>query len=198
MTDLQELTMSYEGLVEAGRAAREQADNVQWVEGDLALQVEHLPSTERPRDPETGAFLADDDKVLMRYADDIDIPYRTLLKYRQTAEAWPAALRSAAGWSSHEQLRAQPDRFDLIRPDMTAREARVIVRKRNAASRGKPGWFELLGEVGDALKKARKQLDRAEHAIDRMPSDPLRAKADQYAEWAEELAARLRRVGTAA
>lgn len=189
---LDTLTMSYDALVEAGREARHQADNVQWTEGDLALQVEHLPPTERPRDPDTGAFLATEESALKRYADDVDVPYATLQSYRTTAFAWPPSSRlDGAGFEVHKILASQDDRFDLIQPDMTTRAARDLVRKRNFASRGKPGWFELLGIVGDTLIKADKQLAKAEDAIDD-PGDDLLAKADEYAQWADDLAARLR------
>jgi len=186
--------MSYEGLVEAGRAARERADDYQWEEGDLALQVEHLPSTERPRDPE-GLFIEDQAKALKRYAIDIDLAYRTLATYRRVADAWPSTSRAHCSWDVHRALAAQDDRFDLIRPDMTVRQAEDIVRKRNAASRGEPGWRELLGTVGDTLIKADKQLERAEHAITRKPADDLQAKAAKYADHCLDLARRLRNLG---
>lgn len=186
------LTMSYDALVEAGREARHQADNVQWTEGDLALQVEHLQATERPRDPETGAFIEDEAKALKRYAGDIGMGYSTLKNYRATASAWPPDRRlSGASFEAHRVLNAQEDRFDLLRPEMSVREAEDIVRKRNAASRGEPGWFELLGIVGDTLVKAGKQLAKAEDAIED-PGDDLLAKAEEYASWADDLAVRLR------
>ena len=194
MTDLVEQTMSYEGLVEAGRAAREQADNMQWVEGDLALQVETLPGDERPRDPETGLFIEDEAKTLKRYAEDIGMSYATLKNYRVTAAAWPSDLRrTEVSWHVHKTLSAQEDRFDLIQPGMTVREAERIVGKRRAGTSSKPGWHELLGHVGDALVAAEKAMTKTETAIgDVEPSDKFREKAERYAEWAESLAQRLR------
>jgi len=191
VTELPTLTMSYEALVEAGRAAREQADNVQWVEGDLARQVEALPADERPRDSD-GRFIEDEARTLKRYAEDVDIPYGMVQEYRRVAQAWPTSLRRDVAWQVHKALAAQDDRFELIREGMTVREAQDIVRRRNAASRGKPGWFELLGTVADTLAKADKQLAKAEAAIDRAPNRTLRTKAHQYAQLAEEIAARLR------
>lgn len=189
-----DLTMSYEALVEAGREARKQADDMQWVEGDLALRVEALPATERPRHPETGEFLADEIKALKRYAEDVDIPYSTLQKYRKTAEAWPPSERSrAVGWAIHYVLITQEDRFDLIQPGMTYREAQQLVRGRAAGTAGKPGWFELLGKVGDTLITAGKHLEKAEQAIED-PHPDLRRKAEEYAQWAEDVAARLRNI----
>lgn len=189
------VTMSYEALVEAGRAAAEFAEQYQWGEGDLALQVEHLDGNERPRDPETGAFLAGE-SALKRYADDIEVNYSTLKEYRRVSLAWPPAKRSArASWTVHQQLAAITDRFDHIRDGMTYREARELSRELRGlntnASRVGPGWFELLGEVGDTLIKAGKQLAKAEDAIEE-PGEELRGKAREYADWADDLAARLR------
>lgn len=193
---LDELTMSYEGLVEAGRAVRERADDYQWEEGDLALQVEHLSGNERPRD-EQGYFLAGE-SALKRYADDIDVNYGTLKHYRRVAAAWPPARRRpGASWAVHYELSPVTDRFDHIRDGMTVREAVELSKELRGmntnASRVGPGWFELLGEVGDTLIKASKQLDKAEDAIED-PGNDLLAKAEEYAEWADDLAARLRAI----
>lgn len=62
------------------------------------------------------------------------------------------------------------------------------------ATSRKPGWFELLGQVGDDLKAMQNHLAKAEQAITRAPNDDLRAKAGQYAEWADDIAARLRQI----
>lgn len=190
------LTMSYEGLVEAGRAAREQADDMQWVEGDLALQVEVLPPTERPRDAETGEFLADEAKALRRYAEDIGLNRSTLLDYRRAAEAWPPSARAlGVPWRVHSVLASLEDRFDLIQPGMSVREAERLVRARNAASAGKPNWGELLGRVGDELRSADNHLDKFEQAIgEKTPTEKVRRNAGRYAGWAESLAARLRQI----
>jgi hypothetical protein len=189
-----DIQMSYEGLVEAGREARKQIDGHQWAEGDLALQVEALTPESRPRDPETGEFIEDQNKVLRRYADDIDMSYRTLKEYRRTAEAWPVSRRGDAGFEVHKLLAAQSDRFDVIHEGMTKREAEQIVRKRNAASTHPPGWYELIGEVADTLNKASKQLERAEEAIDREPKVDFKKRAGRYAGIAEGIAERLRAI----
>lgn len=186
----------YDQLVRQGREAREQADNVQWIEGDLALQIEVLPPTERPRDPETGDFLADPDKALKRYADDIEVNYTTLKDYRRTAQAWPRAARRSASWRTHRALAALEDRFDLIDNGMTVREAEKIVRDRTPkANYGhEPGWHELLGFVGDTLLKAQEELDRFTEAVGDKDPGGTREKAELYAEWAGDLAGRLRAV----
>lgn len=65
------------------------------------------------------------------------------------------------------------------------------------ANYGKPGWHELLGEVGDTLIRADKQLTKVEAAISRTPNKEFRAKAGRYALWASDLAARLREIEAA-
>lgn len=189
-------TMSYEGLVEAGREARKQADSMQWTEGDLALQVQALTGNERPRDPETGDFIKDEERALQRYAEDVDIPYSTVRSYRITAQAWPSRTRdSAVPYKVHEILVAQPDRFDLIEPGMTTREAQRIVRQRTSATTGKPGWQELLGQVGDSLIKAEKELTKVEEEMgDKTGNAKLREKARRYGGIAHDLAERLWRI----
>jgi hypothetical protein len=195
-TQLEEVAMSYEGLVDAGREARKQIDGHQWTEGDLALKVESLPSGSGPRDPDTGQFIEDAEQSLKRYAEDIDMSYGTLRHYRQTAGAWPGERRrSTVGYEVHRILATQPDRFDLISDGMTVSEARKIIRDRNAATDGhEPGWFELLGEVADTLIKAEKQLTRVEKAVTRKPKPAFSEKADGYAEIADDIAERLRQL----
>lgn len=192
MTEIAELTMSYEGLVEAGRAAREQGDNVQWTEGDLALQVDGLPIDARPRDPETWLFIEDEAKALKRYAEDVGVAYATLKRYRQVASAWPKSTRSTSTpWHVHRALVAQEDRFDLIRPGMTVREAEKIVRDRTKGAKGKPSWLELAGRVGDDLKRASKHFDRLEAEVDRQPNQRMQTKLAEYAQSARSFADRL-------
>lgn len=198
MTDLLGLTMSYDALVEAGREARLHTDDYQWTEGDLALEVEHLTGDDRPRD-EAGKFLAGE-AALKRYADDIEIAYSTLSDYRRVAEAWPTSRRQRmASWTVHAELAPVTDRFDHIRDDMTSREARELSRKLRGldapATQHVPGWFELLGQVGDDLAAMQKHLNRVEDIIDRRPNADLRAKAVKYAEWADDIAERLRLIG---
>lgn len=196
----------YERLVKKGREAREQADNYQWTEGDLALDVEALHPTDRPRDPETGAYLATEEHALKRYAEDIDIKYGTLKEYRTTAAAWPPARRLAgASFDTHRTLNDQDDRFDLIRDDMTRREARAIVQQRNAASTGKPGWFELAGAVADRLIAANKDMVKLETALELevkpapcwervIATESFEEKATRYAAMAHDLEKRFKAV----
>lgn len=204
MDQLLEIEMSYDGLVAAGREARVQADNMQWMEGDLALQVEALSPDERPRDPQTGEFVTDEIRALQRYAEDVDISYRMIRDYRRVAAAWPQDTRARnVGWQVHQILGAQEDRFALVRPGMSVREAKKIVRDRTKGNAGKPGWHELLGRVGEDLKAAAKHLNKVDAELKaaakrkhpKHPNQKFIDKAAEYAEWADGLADRLRALG---
>lgn len=204
MTDVADPTMSYEGLVEAGRAAREQADNMQWVEGDLALQVEALEGHERPRDPGTGAWIEDEAKALKRYAEDVDIAYSTLQSYRGTAKAWPPSTRvDGVGWAVHKVLASQEDRLGLIRDGMTYREAEKLVRARTAGNAGKPGWLELMGMAADKMLAAGKDLAKVEADIEAKGdaaevTDRMVEKATRYRAIAQDLVDRFAAIEAAA
>jgi hypothetical protein len=55
----------------------------------------------------------------------------TLLSFRTVALAWPPAQRcEGASFSTHAELAAEPGRFELIRPGMTKRKARVLAGKK--------------------------------------------------------------------
>lgn len=191
-------TRTYDELVAEGREARERADEMQWIEGDLALEIEVLPPDERPRDPETGAFIEDEGKALRRYAEDVGIAYSSLQTYRRVAKAWPPTTRAHSSWDVHRALAAQEDRFE-IRADMTVREAEKLVRDRTAGNQGKPAWLELVGRVGDDLTKARKDMDKFEAALgEKKPTEKIATKAGRYAGWAEDIAQRLRRIEVSA
>lgn len=187
---------TYEALVEAGRKARERADDMQWVEGDLALDVEALPLDERPRDPETGLFIEDETKALNRYARDVDINPTSLKEYRRVADAWPTTRRLAVvSWGAHQALAAQDDRFELLHSKITTAEARRIVRERTVGARGKPGWLELLGKSADQMIAAGKTLTKLEAEIEARGTkakvtQKMASKAQRYRAIALDLADR--------
>lgn len=76
---------------------------------------------------------------------------------------------------------------------ITGREvARFLKLGGTKANYGKPGWHELLGDVGDTLIAADKKLAKVEDALTRTPNQNFRARAGRYASDAEALAQRLR------
>ncbi|MBA2706870.1 MAG: hypothetical protein H0U59_03590 [Gemmatimonadaceae bacterium] len=51
-------------------------------------------------------------------------------RYREVASRWPADRRVQASWSAHRDLKDHDDRFELIHPDMTVREAALAAGKK--------------------------------------------------------------------
>jgi hypothetical protein len=72
----------------------------------------------------------------------------------------------------------------------TQRDVQAVLGSR--ANTHPPGWFELLGDMGDSLRLADKKLAKVETAVTRRAKEPFREKAAAYAEIAEGIAARLR------
>ena len=80
---------------------------------------------------------------------------------------------------------------------ITGPEVQRFLKFGGGASYHKPGWNELLGEVGDTLIRADKQLAKLESALTRTPNKDFRDKAGKYALWASDLTHRLREIEAA-
>jgi hypothetical protein len=109
-------------LVAEGRALLQQEGNLNWKWADLVARV--MPPGTADRD------------VLVEWATEIGWletgrTVATLLSFRTVALAWPAERRcQGASFTAHAELAAEPNRFDLIRPGMTKRQARVVAGKK--------------------------------------------------------------------
>src|SRR3954447_22156832 len=109
-------------LVEEGRALLQQEGNLNWRWADLVARV--MPPGSADRD------------VLVEWATAIGWletgrTISTLLTFRTVALAWPPDKRClAASFTAHAELAAEPNRFALIRPGMTKRQARVLAGKK--------------------------------------------------------------------
>jgi hypothetical protein len=85
-----------------------------WFLGDAALEIAPMGGTNANNGSE---------EHLRRYADEIDVAYRSLRQYRLVASAWPLATRVAsASWKAHEILMAEGKRH-LLKPGMTTTAA---------------------------------------------------------------------------
>jgi hypothetical protein len=121
-------------LVAEGRALLQQEGNLNWRWGDLVARV--MP----PHSPDRGQ--------LVEWAEQIGwfdtgrtLP--TLLFLRTVALAWPEEKRlSEVSFTVHAELAAMPNRFELIRPGLTKRQARVLAGKKPEI-----GSKEQRGEV---------------------------------------------------
>jgi len=109
-------------LVSEGRALLHQEGNLNWRWADLVARV-------MPRDSQ-------DRGVVVAWAEDIGWletgrTVTTLLSFRTTALAWPADKRCPqASFTAHQELAAEPNRFEIIRPGMSKRQARVAAGKK--------------------------------------------------------------------
>lgn len=69
-----------------------------------------------------------------------------LRSYREVARAWPWECRVAASWTVHRTLKNAANRFDLIQPGMTLREA-VIATGKNPADTEHPSRWNIERRV---------------------------------------------------
>ena len=63
-----------------------------------------------------------------------------LRSYREVAAAWPPEKRVAASWTTHRTLKNAPDRFDVIKPGMTLRQAQQAIGKQPADTEHPSRW----------------------------------------------------------
>jgi hypothetical protein len=109
-------------LVAEGRALLQQEGNLSWRWADLVARV--MPPGSADRD------------VVVAWAEEIGWletgrTVQTLLTFRTVALAWPRDRRcEEASFTAHAELAAEPGRFELIRPGMTKRQARVLAGKK--------------------------------------------------------------------
>src|SRR3954452_25243064 len=109
-------------LVEEGRTLLKQEGNLNWRWADLVARV--MPPGSADRD------------VLVAWGEEIGWletgrTITTLLSFRTVAVAWPPERRcEGASFTAHSELAAEPNRFELIRPGMTKRQARVLAGKK--------------------------------------------------------------------
>lgn len=78
-------------------------DDPKWALGDLLLEL-----------PE---------QRLDRFAEELDQSPSEFRRLRDVAGQWPPEHRVAASWSAHRDLKDHQDRFNLIHPGMTVRQA---------------------------------------------------------------------------
>lgn len=109
-------------LVAEGRALLKQEGNLNWRWADLVARV--MPPNSQDRG------------VVVAWAEEIGWletgrTVTTLLSFRTTALAWPQAKRCPeASFTAHQELAAEPHRFEIIRPGMSKRQARVAAGKK--------------------------------------------------------------------
>lgn len=70
------------------------------------------------------------DHLLPRLARQLGHSEGDLRRLKEVASKWPPDRRSAASWSSHRELKDSPNRFELISPGMTVRQAASAAGKK--------------------------------------------------------------------
>lgn len=144
--------------------------------------------------------------TIRQLAAKVDAEPEALSRCRKVAYGWPKGARVPfATWAAHRAYMGPPDNAlarsktisGLPRNEHGKVTVQAVKALTKAGGRGKPGWHELLGRVGDALITAQKALAVFDGATEgREVNDKLRAKAVEYADHAEQLADRLRAIAS--
>ena len=160
---------SWSEKVERGRALVSEINDRKWELGDLAVEV--CPA---------GSNGIHNDGVLEKFATEIGIAVRTLRVYRLTSAAWPADTRvSAQTWTTHRDLMARDDRFDIIAEQtwtynsLNARLGRLPNPSRVNKDTGEIVETPTAGAVREAIKAdptiAREAMKALDQRYDESP-----------------------------
>lgn len=143
------------GLVAEGRALLQQEGNLNWRWGDLVARV--MP----PHSQERGAVVAWAEEIGWL---DTGRTVTTLLSLRTTALAWPPENRcEGASFTAHQELDAEANRFAIIQPGMSKRQARVAAGKKpEIGSRDARG--QVVADLLTDLRVLREFADNPEFA----------------------------------
>jgi hypothetical protein len=117
-----------------------------------------------------------------------------LKSYRDVAQAWPPEQRAAASWTVHRTLKNMPNRFGVIKPGMTLREAQVATGKNPADTEHPSRWSQerrvlfVTTELQDAAisKAVREELEGRKSARAAKAAVKM-AEEDRSAEYREAL-----------
>lgn len=110
-------------LVANTRRLEDQFSTVQWAWGDLALEV--VP-------PGLGSKLIS--PFLDAFEEDYEFPWShyTLLNLRRVCVSFPRDKRCKASFNAHRELAYHPDRFELMRDELSRKEAMQLAGNRPA------------------------------------------------------------------
>jgi hypothetical protein len=100
---------------------------------------------------------------------------------RVTSYAWPRENRCGASWSVHQILSAHRDRFDMIHPTMTAKEAHQLMGH-SVAPRNYPEARTAL-EAIQCIQSATRFIESASRvSMDDEPSEILELVGSAWAQ----------------
>lgn len=156
--------------VERGRELAAAAARNRWAIADLALETfpwsnktssanRWTPTEQVPRNrmrqwiKETG----------------LEMSVQSLAEYRATAHGWPSASRVAGvSFSNHRLLRANPDRFSILRDGVSNSEALVATSSKRTGGVSFPRAARSIDTSAAFLKTAMKALGRRQLSAEQM------------------------------
>ena len=159
-------------LVKEGKALLQQEGNLNWRWGDLVARV--MP----PHSPDRGHLVGWAEEIGWF---DTGRTLPTLLSLRTVALAWPPDKRLAeVSFTVHAELAAMPNRFELIRPGLTKRQARVLAGKKpEIASKEQRGEVvagllsnrEVLAQLAESPEFAKVLRQASVDVMERLEAD---------------------------
>ena len=118
----------WNSLVKRGKTLVGHQRENQWAIADLILAV--TPVEMFPTGIHSEFTVKDALRAFAREID-LDMKLGALLEYRANAIAWPPGKRClGASWSAHRALGPHPDRFNLMRPGLTHKQATELAGRK--------------------------------------------------------------------
>jgi len=134
------------------------------------------------------------DKLLLRWKLETGCPLsiNTMKHYRSTARLWPVGKRiEGASFGAHEKLRNHPERFDLLRPDMTSAEAGKLAKTSviRMRTKGQPTSAVILERLQGAVRFAKSAMNEASDGImlDRDMAEAILAAGEELSDLISDL-----------
>jgi len=120
-------TRSWNNLVQRGKDLMEREDDVRWAWADLFLAltpVSLFPTGIQKR--RTGELTLREVFSAFKRVTLCEQTVNTMMEHRMVAMNWPKKNRiKGAGWSAHRALVGHPNRFEVLEPGMTYKDAAI-------------------------------------------------------------------------
>lgn len=180
----------WNNLIDAAYLIAKDESDVRWAWADLFAKVSpreiHIIGSRKKEERGTVPTVRE---VLIAFkkAAKLEMSLATMLEYRNTALAWPPNRRvDGATHSAHRALVAHPNRFNILKPGMSFKEASLAagrdlghIKKRFERKGGTPTYEDVFGHMRwgndlwqlaasevTSLKLTYQQRDRLQEKID--------------------------------